>query len=119
MSSRCHPHCFFFSQGEVERGRQLIHEGIALRKELEVPLYVAAGYCDLGRENYTISMPLLHKAIPLQLATQQTLYYQLPKNSRCNFSLLQHAIQQNVALRVTRKVEVFTTFSIRGTSCCV
>lgn len=58
---------FFFSQGEVERGRQLIHEGIALRKELGVPLYVAAGYCDLGREYYTISMlnALLHEEISL------------------------------------------------------
>lgn len=39
-----------FSQGDVERGRQLIQEGIALRKELGVPFYVAAGYCDLGRK---------------------------------------------------------------------
>lgn len=39
------------SQGDVERGRQVILEGITLRKELGVPLYVAAGNCDLGRKN--------------------------------------------------------------------
>lgn len=48
--------CWFTSQGDVERGRQLIHEGIALRRELGVPLYVAAGNCDLGRENSNIFM---------------------------------------------------------------
>ena len=33
------------------KGRQLIHEGIKLRQELGVQLYVAAGNCDLGREH--------------------------------------------------------------------
>lgn len=50
-------HLLVFSQGDayVERGRQLIHEGIALRRELGVPLYVAAGNCDLGRKNSNIA----------------------------------------------------------------
>ena len=40
--------CFF--KGEVGKGLKLIQEAVDLRKELGVPLYVAAGYCDLGSE---------------------------------------------------------------------
>ena len=40
----------FFSQGNVENGRDLIKKGIKMREELGVPLYTAAGNCDLGSE---------------------------------------------------------------------
>ena len=39
-----------FVQGEVGKGRELIQEGIDMRKKLGVLVYVAAGYCDLGSE---------------------------------------------------------------------
>jgi len=35
-------------QGEEEKGRELIQKGIDVGKSLGVPLYVAAGYCDLA-----------------------------------------------------------------------
>ncbi|KAL9986672.1 hypothetical protein ACROYT_G000846 [Oculina patagonica] len=35
-------------QGKEEKGRAFIKQGIAMREDLRVPLYVAAGYCDLG-----------------------------------------------------------------------
>ncbi|KAJ7326134.1 hypothetical protein OS493_027985 [Desmophyllum pertusum] len=38
----------YLLQGEDERGRELIHEGIKIRVKLGVSLYVAAGYADLG-----------------------------------------------------------------------
>ena len=40
----------FFLQGNVENGRDLIKKGIKMREELGVPLYTAAGNCDLGSE---------------------------------------------------------------------
>ena len=39
-----------FLQGNVENGRDLIKKGIKMREELGVPLYTAAGNCDLGSE---------------------------------------------------------------------
>ncbi|KAJ7326130.1 hypothetical protein OS493_027981 [Desmophyllum pertusum] len=39
----------YLLQGEDERGRELIHEGINIRVMLGVSLHVAAGYADLGR----------------------------------------------------------------------
>ncbi|XP_078372057.1 uncharacterized protein LOC144655634 isoform X2 [Oculina patagonica] len=38
----------YLLRGEEEKGRSLVKHGIAMRKDLGVPLYVAAGYCDLG-----------------------------------------------------------------------
>jgi len=40
----------FLVKGDVEGGRKSILEGIKIREELGVQLYVAAGNCDLGRE---------------------------------------------------------------------
>ena len=40
----------FLFKGDVEGGRKSILEGIKIREELGVQLYVAAGNCDLGRE---------------------------------------------------------------------
>jgi len=40
----------FFLQGDEEKGRALIKEGIKMREELGVSLYLAAGNCDLGSE---------------------------------------------------------------------
>jgi len=37
-------------QGDEEKGRALIKEGIKMREELGVSLYIAAGNCDLGSE---------------------------------------------------------------------
>ena len=45
-----------FVQGEVEKGRELIQEGIDMRKKLGVRVYVAAGYCDLGSEYRLFSL---------------------------------------------------------------
>ena len=45
---------------------------------------------------------MLHEAVSLQLATQQTLHCHLPKNSR-SILLLQTEMQQNVALQVARR----------------
>ena len=45
-----------FVQGEVEKGRELIQEGIDMRKKLGVLVYVAAGYCDLGSEYRLFSL---------------------------------------------------------------
>ena len=39
--------CFFFKDEQPE-GLKLIESGINLRKKLGVPLYLAAGFCDLG-----------------------------------------------------------------------
>ncbi|XP_068736866.1 uncharacterized protein [Montipora capricornis] len=41
-------------QGEEKEGRKLIHEGIALKEKLGDPLYLAAGYCDLGNAYCTL-----------------------------------------------------------------
>ena len=49
---------FFLLQGKGEQGRDLIQKGINLRKELGVPLYVAAGCCDLGSEYLIHSLSL-------------------------------------------------------------
>ena len=38
--------CFF--KGQQQEGLKLIESGINLRKKLGVPLYLAAGFCDLG-----------------------------------------------------------------------
>ena len=40
----------YFLQGDVDKGRELIEKGIKMREELGVPLYTAAGNCDLGSE---------------------------------------------------------------------
>ena len=40
----------FLFKGDVDGGRKSILEGIKLREELGVQLYVAAGNCDLGRK---------------------------------------------------------------------
>ncbi|PFX11025.1 hypothetical protein AWC38_SpisGene25561, partial [Stylophora pistillata] len=38
----------FVLQGDEEKGRKLIQEGISIRESLCDHLYLAAGYCDLG-----------------------------------------------------------------------
>ena len=43
----CFLFCFFFKD-EIPEGLKLIESGINLRKKLGVPLYLAAGFCDLG-----------------------------------------------------------------------
>jgi len=47
---------FLGLQGEEERGRKLIQEGIDMKKSLGFSLYAAAGYCDLGSGylNFTV-----------------------------------------------------------------
>jgi len=40
----------YFFQGDEEKGRYLIKNGIKMREELGVFLYTAAGNCDLGSE---------------------------------------------------------------------
>ena len=40
----------YFLQGDADNGRELIVMGIKMREELGVPLYTAAGNCDLGSE---------------------------------------------------------------------
>ena len=44
----------FFKGKEEEKGLDLILEGIALKKELSVPLYLAAGHCDLGSKYHVL-----------------------------------------------------------------
>ena len=40
----------YFLLGDVEKGRDLINNGIKMKEELGISLYTAAGNCDLGSE---------------------------------------------------------------------
>ena len=51
----------FLFKGDVEGGRKSILEGIKIREELGVQLYVAAGNCDLGREKLNNRLTRLYK----------------------------------------------------------
>ncbi|XP_074616203.1 uncharacterized protein LOC141873692 isoform X4 [Acropora palmata] len=46
--------CLCLQGEEKERGLGLIHKGIALRQKLGVPLYLAAGNCDLGTAHHIL-----------------------------------------------------------------
>ncbi|XP_044165372.1 uncharacterized protein LOC114962788 isoform X2 [Acropora millepora] len=46
--------CLCLQGEEKEKGLDLIHEGITLKKKLGVPVYLAAGHCDLGNAHYTL-----------------------------------------------------------------
>ncbi|XP_068705615.1 uncharacterized protein [Montipora foliosa] len=46
--------CLCLKGEEKEDGLELIYEGIALKKKLDDPLYLAAGYCDLGNAYCTL-----------------------------------------------------------------
>ncbi|XP_074620694.1 uncharacterized protein LOC141879324 isoform X3 [Acropora palmata] len=46
--------CLCLQGEEKEKGLDLIHEGITLKEKLGVPVYLAAGHCDLGNAHYTL-----------------------------------------------------------------
>ena len=62
----------FLLKGDVEGGRRSILEGIKIREELGVQLYVAAGNCDLGREKLNNRLTRLYKHQLLYLLVQAT-----------------------------------------------
>ena len=62
----------FLFKGDVEGGRKSILEGIKIREELGVQLYVAAGNCDLGREKLNNRLTRLYKHQLLYLLIQAT-----------------------------------------------
>ena len=62
----------FLFKGDVEGGRKSILEGIKIREELGVQLYVAAGNCDLGREKLNNRLTRLYKYQLLYLLVQAT-----------------------------------------------
>ena len=62
----------FLFKGDTEGGRKSILEGIKIREELGVQLYVAAGNCDLGREKLNNRLTRLYKYQLLYLLVQAT-----------------------------------------------
>ena len=62
----------FLFKGDEEGGRKSILEGIKIREELGVQLYVAAGNCDLGREKLNNRLTRLYKYQLLYLLVQAT-----------------------------------------------
>ncbi|XP_015770921.1 PREDICTED: uncharacterized protein LOC107349308 isoform X6 [Acropora digitifera] len=46
--------CLCLQGEEKEKGLGLIHAGITLKEKLGVPVYLAAGNCDLGSAHYTL-----------------------------------------------------------------
>ena len=62
--------CFF--KGEVGKGLKLIQEAVDLRKELGVPLDVAAGYCDLGSEYLRPPLRLLFFCLSVSSLSAKT-----------------------------------------------
>ena len=72
ISSSTTVYVAFLLKGDVERGRRSILEGIKIREELGVQLYVAAGNCDLGREKLNNRLTRLYKYQLLYLLVQAT-----------------------------------------------
>ena len=62
----------FLLKGDEEGGRRSILEGIKIREELGVQLYIAVGNCDLGREKLNNRLTRPYKYQLLYLLVQAT-----------------------------------------------